>query len=96
VNQAIYQQWWQIHVRVARGELLSPEEEILYEAGRQELEKDEQQREMNSVRELREKLSAMEREHGQLDERRQQLHREIAALEQQLPQHTQLVLGIEE
>ena len=36
-----YQQWWQYHIRVARGESLSDEETAIYQAGIEELDREE-------------------------------------------------------
>ena len=96
MDPAAYRQWWEVHVRVARGEQLSPEERTRYEAGRQELEKDEQYREVQNAREIRDRLTIMEKRRGLLDQHRQKLYVEIASLEKQLPQQTQFVLGVKE
>ena len=96
MDKAAYEQWWQIHVRAARGEQLSAEERTLYEAGCQDLDSAEQLRLVQDASELRDQLKVMEKERGQLEQRRLALYAEIAALEKQLPQQTQLVLGIKE
>ncbi len=42
MDEKRYQDWWQLHVRVALGERLTSEEENVYLAGRTELESEEQ------------------------------------------------------
>jgi len=68
----------------------------LYDAGRQDLERDEKLKEVRSTREAREQLQTLEAERVQLEKRRQQLDREIAALEERLDQETRQLLGVEE
>jgi hypothetical protein len=75
---------------------LNPEERALYDAGREELEKDEHFRELQDTRETREQLHALEAQRRQLEQRRQQLEGEIAALEKRIQQQTRHLLGVEE
>jgi hypothetical protein len=96
VDEAEFQRWWEMHLRIARGQLLSPDEKAVYEAGREDLERDEKLQEVRSTREAREQLQKLEAERGQLEKRRQQLDREIAALEGRLNQETRQLLGVEE
>lgn len=93
MDQTTFQRWWEIHLQVARGLSLSPEEKTLYEAGRQELEKEEPLREVQKAREVRGQLRALEGESTQLERRRLQLDREIAALEEKLQEQTRQLLG---
>jgi hypothetical protein len=70
MDQTAFQRWWELHLRVARGQTLPPEEQGVYDAGRQELERDERLQEVQSAREAREELRALESELAQLEGRR--------------------------
>ncbi len=96
MDESAYQRWWQLHVRVARGETLHPEESELYDVGRRELEQAEVLRPIETARRARRELRALETEHRSLEQRRQQLDREIAALESRLPLAARQLLGAEE
>ena len=41
MNGTAYQRWWELHVRVARGDRLSPEDRAVYDTTRRELEESE-------------------------------------------------------
>jgi predicted RNase H-like nuclease (RuvC/YqgF family) len=97
VDQTTYRQWWQLHLRVARGDSLGPDEQSSYHAGRRELEREEmllETKETKEARETREHLVALEAEHADLERRRQQLDAEIGRLESQLEDHTRQFLGV--
>jgi hypothetical protein len=96
VDQAAFQRWWEMHLRLARGHVLNAEERALYEAGRQELERDERLQELQTTKQARERLQALEAERSQLERRRLQLESEIAALEKKLDEGTRQLLGVEE
>lgn len=95
MDQTTYQHWWQLHLRVARGESLGPKEQSSYDAGRRELEREERLLETTEARESREQLAALEAEHAALETRRQQLDTEIAELEARLRDQTRQYLGVE-
>jgi predicted nucleic acid-binding Zn-ribbon protein len=96
VDHATYQRWWQLHLRLARGQSLSADEQSAYDAGRRALEQDELLRETAEARQLRAQLAALESEHGELQRRRAQLEGEIAELEARLSEQTREFLGVEE
>ncbi len=96
MDQATFKRWWALHLRVARGDSLVPEERGLYDAVLQELEKDEKLQEVRSTREVREQLRALEAQRASLEKRRQALENEIADLEKRLPQETRQMLGVED
>ncbi len=91
-----FQRWWDLHLKVARGHALSPEESASYDAGRQELDRDEKLQEMQSTRAAREQLQALEAERAKLERRRQQLNCEIAAFERRLDEQARQLLGAED
>lgn len=94
MDRTTYQQWWQLHLRVARGDSLSPDEQSSYHAGRRELEREEQLLQTTEASESRRHLAALEAEHADLERRRQQLDAEIARLESQLRDPTRQYLGV--
>jgi hypothetical protein len=96
VDQATFQRWWELHLRVARGESLTSEERATYNAGLQELEKDEKLQEVRSTREVREQLRALEAERMNLEARRRVLESKIADLERRLHAETRHLLGVED
>lgn len=96
MDEATYQQWWQLHVRTARGESLRRDEQTIYDAGRHELEQDEKLGHLENAKQARVELQTLERERRRLEQRRQQLDGEIAALEGRLEQPTRQLLGAEE
>lgn len=96
MDESASKRWWQLHVRVARGETLRPEESEFYDTGRRELEQDEALRPIETAREARRRLRALETERVRLENRRQQLDSEIAALESRLPLGARRLLGAEE
>ncbi len=94
MDQTTYRQWWQLHLRVARGDSLSPDERSSYHAGRRKLELEERLLETEQARQAREHLTALEAERTDLERRRQQLDAEIGRLESQLQEHTRQFLGV--
>lgn len=95
MEQAAYTQWWQLHVRMARGEKLRPDEQLIYEADRRDLEREEHFAEAIDARAAREHLAKLEAEHAELESRRRQLDAEIMALESRLNEQTRQQLGVE-
>ena len=96
MDRATYRKWWQWHLRVARGESLSRDEQFSYDAGRRELETQERFSEATSAREAREALAALEEDHARLEKRRAQLDAEIVALESRLTGQARQYLGVED
>jgi hypothetical protein len=80
VDRTTYQQWWQLHLRVARGDSLSPDEQSSYHAGRRELEREEQLLQTTEASESRRHLAALEAEHADLERQRQKLDRRTCIL----------------
>lgn len=96
MDKATYQHWWQLHLRVARGNSLNPAEKSSYDDGRQELEREEHFRETTDLKESREELLALEAEHAVLESQRKQLDAEISELESRLSEQTRQFLGVED
>lgn len=85
MEKETYDQWWQLHLRIARGENLDAAEQALYAAGLAALDSEEkmQWEEVNLVRlhQLREEIERLEATHSQLQAQRQHLDRQIWTLE---------------
>src|SRR5262245_28628435 len=96
IDQAAYERWWPLHIRVARGESLSAEDEAYYHAVRRELEREETLGDPSpELRDARAAVASLEAERAALEGRRQQLQAEIDALEAALRRRTRQLLGSE-
>ncbi len=77
-----YKEWWQLHVRVARGETLLPEEQARYEAGTKELDANEQYPStLESLRAMRTRIAELKVEEERLLAQQRALDERIAELE---------------
>jgi hypothetical protein len=90
MDEQQYQAWWPLHLRVALGETLSAEEQHDYEAGRAELEAEEQAELQHDVTELR----ALQAQLRELTARDQELARQEALLREQAAQLEQQYLAL--
>jgi hypothetical protein len=95
MDESEFQRWWALHLQVARGRALGPEEKSFYDAGRHDVEADEKLQSLDSAKVARQELLALRAERTQSEQRRQQLDAEIAALEGRLDQETRELLGVE-
>jgi hypothetical protein len=91
-----YRRWWELHLRVARGERLSDEDRAVYDATRHELEDNETLQPFRHARQAREELRELELQRRGLEARRQELDAEIAAVERNLAPQARELLGAEE
>src|SRR2546430_1472138 len=95
MDQVTYERWWALHLRVARREGLSAEDQTFHENMRRQLEQEEvlggQSLDLLKVHAA---VTSLEAERSALEERRQQLDAEIADLEGKLTQQTQQPLGV--
>ena len=77
-----YQRWWQLHLRVARGETLNPTERAEYEAGLETLDQEEkEQLQPESVTMLRKLRAQAEQLRQLLEQQIAELRKTIAAQE---------------
>jgi hypothetical protein len=79
-----YEQWWSLHLRVARGESLSTQEEQAYQLGLSHLDGETESVEGDTILYLRTLRSAIGRasnQHATLSARSAELDTKIAALE---------------
>jgi len=92
-----YQEWSALHVRFARGETLTGEEQAVYEQGLKQLHEEEVLAgDIQSIRETREAVMVLDAKCDELHARRQQLKEQIAGLEAALSPETRKNLGIRE
>ncbi len=93
MDDATYRMWWQLHIRVARGETLASEERRSYEAGlRQQQESERLDGGIGELRRVRAAVHAAETERDRMRQLQAELDREIAALESALGEHTRQLL----
>lgn len=87
-----YQQWWEYHIRVARGETLSETEAAVYHAGLEKLDREEaavlQPASLQSLRQLRSQIQQKTEHLAQLARRSDRLTQQIAMLAQNYQQLT--------
>ncbi|MBC7818426.1 MAG: hypothetical protein IAG10_16185 [Planctomycetaceae bacterium] len=91
-----YSSWWQLHLRFARGETLSAEEQSRYEAIRDELDRDDELPLLANAKHARTDLRQLEAERDELERQRQQLDSRIASLEDRLSGQARQLLGVGE
>jgi hypothetical protein len=95
MDDATYKRWWPLHIRAARGETLSVEEQAVYEAGRQQMVAEETiDGGLAGLRQAREKMLELKAEYQRMRHRYEQLEAEIATLEAQLDAPTKELLGV--
>ena len=95
IDQQTYERWWNLHLRVARGDKLDSADHAYYESVRQQLEGEETLRApAPDLGALRAVIKSLESEHSGLEARRRQLETEIAALEGSLRKSIGQPLGV--
>jgi hypothetical protein len=85
MNNISYDRWWQLHLRVAKGESLSPKEEAEYDTGLEVLDREEKglfnASGLSTLRRLRAQVKQSQTTYLQLVEESTQLDQEIILLE---------------
>ncbi|HIQ04146.1 MAG TPA: hypothetical protein EYH31_00450 [Anaerolineae bacterium] len=85
MDNARYQRWWRLHLRVARGETLNAAERAEYEAGLEALDEEEKEQlqpgSVTMLRRLRAQVEQLRRAHAELLAKSARLDEQIAALE---------------
>jgi hypothetical protein len=95
MDEATYKTWWNLHLRVARGESLNPEETAAYERGLQALDREEMlDGNLTALRLAREAVKQAEAGQTELRARRATLASEIATLEASLSTRTKQLLDV--
>jgi hypothetical protein len=92
------QTWWELHLRKARGETLSAEDERSYqeELARQEELAPPLGTDLAALKQLHEEFLAFSRENHQLRTRLVELENEIRRVEQHLSREARQAIGITE
>jgi hypothetical protein len=95
MDEQAYRAWWPLHLRVAKGERLSAEEQAVYAAGKRRLHEEETlEGSLVRLRQTREEIKALEAERERLQERRQQLRERVTVLEAALSEKAKQALGV--
>src|SRR5262245_16045109 len=95
MDEQSYKTWWQLHLRAAKGEVLTAEEKVAYETGRQQLYAEEKlDSNIDELRQIRAEIQALETEREQLLIQRRQLQEKVARLEASLSDAAKLALGV--
>lgn len=95
MNEAAYREWWTLHLRVAKGEILSREEQTSYETGRQTLREEERiETSLIQLRHTREEIQNLEAERERLHAQQQHLRERVMALEAALSESAKQALGV--
>ena len=85
MDQATYDRWWQLHLRVANGEGLDSTERATYEAGLAVLDTEERAQfddaSLTVLRNLKAEVDSLEATHAKLQARSTRLDRQIGTLE---------------
>jgi chromosome segregation ATPase len=94
MDETSYRTWSALHVRTAGGEILSPVEQVVYEAGMKELEQGEVSGDdlIRLMRRLRKGIAELTAECEELRAQRQTLAAEITQLEARLDERTRRLL----
>lgn len=95
MDKALGQGWWDLHLRVVRGESLSAEEQEVYQSGLTQHHSDEKlDGELKRISQVRARVMALDREHAALQADHARLDEEIAALEAALGEREREMLGV--
>ena len=95
MDEATYKAWLPLHERASRKEVLTSEEQAVYEAGCAEMDAGETfAATLSELRAARERADLLEAKHTAALERYRALQAEIAALESQFSEPTRRALGI--
>ena len=95
MEEQAYREWWPLHLRFAKGEVLSPEEQRAYADGKRRLHEEESlEGSLVRIRQTRADIRALETERKLLQKRRRQLQNRVTALEATLSEKTKQALGV--
>lgn len=85
MDQTTYRHWWQLHLRVARGDELTAVERATYEAGLTELDAEEKAQwtdnDLTRLRKLKAEVESLQAIRAQLQAKSRRLDRQIRTLE---------------
>ena len=85
MDEKTYAHWWEYHIRAAKGETLTAEEQVEYEVGLAALDQEEkeqfQDNDLTALRQSRGKIEQLQADHAQLMAEQERLDQRIALLE---------------
>ena len=85
MDQTTYVRWWQLHLRVAKGDELDATERATYEAGLIELDAEEKAQwtdnDLTRLRKLKAEVEGLQATRAQLQAKSRRLDRQIRTLE---------------
>jgi hypothetical protein len=97
MDQVTYEKWWPLHLKAAKQEPLTAEEQAFYQAGKKELGDEEEIRiDYEEFRRLRAAIKAEEARFEKNMEKRKELHARIAELEASLSPRQRQLIGIQD
>ncbi len=94
MGASTFQTWWELHVRVARGESLTADEALVYQARSDSLDAEEESQLLVRAKLARHDLTSLESERAELEQRHQELDAEICLLESRMGQQARCLLGV--
>ena len=95
MNEATHRQWWPLHIKYAKGEALTPEEQAAYEAGRDQLYANENLNgDVEDLKQLRAHILEMEAQLAQMMEQYRALKARAESLEDRLSEPVKNYLGV--
>ena len=95
MDEQAFRTWWPLHLRVAKGEELSTEEQEVYAQGKDSLRAEEMlEGSLLRLRQTREEIKILEAERERLQEHRQRLRERVAVLETALSEREKQALGV--
>jgi len=99
MNSLEYQHWWQLHLRIAKGESLAPQEREVYQTGLDLLDREEATQlnavALNTLRILRSQVQRLNQIHANLSLQSLQLSEKIDVLELAYKQLTGYELAVD-
>ncbi len=95
MDEQTYRAWWPLHLRAAKGETLSAEEQAAYLEGKRRLNEEETlDVSLVRLRQTREEIKALEAGRERLQERRRELRERVTLLEAALSEKAKQALGV--
>ncbi len=85
MDEQAYKTWWPLHMRVAKGETLNPQEQAVHDAGQQQLYAEEKlDNDIKELQQTRQRMLILKAAYNSLRARYEQIEAETAALERKL------------
>lgn len=95
MDEATYKVWWDLHIRNAKGETLSPEEEQVYQAGCREFDAEETlDGGLTSLQQSRDRVQKLKDEYLRLQQQYELLEAERMEIEARLSEKDKRLLSV--